>query len=97
MESVLVGSATVGDCRGLCTSSTAASSLVFIIGGSSGVEDKALRSYGSLTFNGWTSSIGDTGLLLQIMDIAGVGGIMSFWSKPGKYALVKDDERLDAG
>jgi hypothetical protein len=84
MDNVLFGSAIVGDCRGLWTGSTTASSEVFIMGGRSGVEDKALRSYGSPTLSEWTSSIGETGVLLQITDIAGVGGMMSFWSKPGK-------------
>jgi hypothetical protein len=97
MERVLFGSATVGDCRGLWTGCTAASNGEVIIGGNSGVEDKALRSNGSPTLSRSNSSVGETGmLLLALIDMAGVGGI-SFWSKPGKEELVMDEERLEGG
>jgi len=97
IDRVLLGSATVGDCRGLWTGSTTTSSAALIIGGRSGVDDSARRSKGSPTLRGCASSVGETAVLLQAIDMAGVGGMISFWSKPGKYALVKEDERLDAG
>jgi hypothetical protein len=36
-------------------------------------------------------------LLHALIDIAGVGGMRSFWSKPGKQELVNDEERLEGG